>query len=193
MESEVATRERPIIFSGPMVRAIREGRKTQTRRVIKPQKIRVTKSPAGPDLVWLGDTTNRLSCPYAPGMTLWVCETVQYTGPWNIPNEGRLWYPADGKKPFDEAVQTKSGEFMPRWASRLTLEVTDVRVQRVQDISEEDARAEGCGVGCRKIGCDCARNKFHELWDSINAKRGFGWDANPAVRAVTFKRIDGGR
>src|SRR3546814_8799302 len=79
---------------------------------------------------------------------------------------------------------------MPRWASRLTLEVTDVRVQRVQEITADDAEAEGIGqayLGQRAIyGQHAATFYFHELWDSLNAKRGYGWDANPWIAALTF-------
>lgn len=93
--------------------------------------------------------------------------------------------------------RSKTGIYLPpRPVGLRTLEVTDVRIEKVQSISEEDARAEGCDVGCRKIGCDCARQKFVELWSLINGKRNGGkysWYANPMIWAVTFKRIDGGR
>lgn len=77
---------------------------------------------------------------------------------------------------------------MPRHACRITLEVTNVRVQRIQDISEEDARAEGVYPQDAIINASC-RWLFRRLWDSINAKRGYGWDANPWVWAVTFERV----
>ena len=93
---------------------------------------------------------------------------------------------------------------MPRWALRLTLEVTDIRAQRVQEISEEDARAEGISDGgCLSCGksepCGCsnprpdARDAFCWLWDSINAKRGYGFSVNPWVWAVTFRVAEGGK
>ena len=90
---------------------------------------------------------------------------------------------------------------MPRWASRLTLEVTGVRVERVQDISEVDAEAEGiecfdpdrdasiCRIPGGEWEYDTARNAFRDLWDSINGARGYGWDANPWVWIVEFKRV----
>lgn len=83
---------------------------------------------------------------------------------------------------------------MPRWTSRITLEITDVRVQRVQEISEEDAIAEGIQLNTlgppATRGYYGPRNHFKHLWDSINAKRGYSWESNPWVWAVTFKRID---
>lgn len=141
-------------------------------------------------------------CPYGkPGDHLWVRETF-------CPLDSDHWTPGMDK-PLDRIAYKASCDdvsgdsercrkelgykwrpsiFMPRFASRLTLVVTDVRVERVQEISEEDAQAEGCDVGCRKPDCDCARQKFAELWNLINGKRGFGWEANPWVWAVTFAR-----
>ena len=78
---------------------------------------------------------------------------------------------------------------MPRWASRLLLEITDVRVQRVQDITEEDAKAEGM-IGSPLNGKVWHRENFSGSWDAINAKRGFGWDVNPWVWALTFRKMD---
>lgn len=98
---------------------------------------------------------------------------------------------------------------MPRWASRITLEITEVRAQRLQDISEADAIAEGlrihenpkCALGVGKfmytafpgdhsLWCLDAKTAFYNLWDSINAKRGFGWDKNPWVWVLTFRKAD---
>jgi len=96
------------------------------------------------------------------------------------------------------SMKWHTGRFMPRWASRIMLEVTDVRVERVQDISEEDAWAEGiltrycCNggdCGCRGMPINHPTADFRDLWDSINAKRGHGWDVNPWVWVVKFKRI----
>ncbi len=84
----------------------------------------------------------------------------------------------------------KPSIFMPRWASRILLEVTDVRVERVQDIREEDARADCGKEKCCEAEGHGAIVAFHGLWDSINAKRGFGWDVNPWVWVVEFKRIE---
>lgn len=124
---------------------------------------------------------------------------------------GRYWelphYKATDEKPYltdndDNEVGWKPSIHMPRWASRITLEVVSVRVERVQDISEEDAVAEGCngytiwgpvpGESWRTEPKEdvSAIDKFATLWDSINAKRGFSWDINPWVWVVEFKRVD---
>jgi hypothetical protein len=169
--------DRPLIFSAPMVRALIEGRKTQTRRVLGPLA---------------------LNLPCAPGDRYWVRETL------HCPNGAGWWYRADDAGVYASISQQSamlvwvhhkvgsvcSPIHMPRWASRLTLTVTDVRVQRVQEISEADAKVEG--VEQPKVGT--ARNTvylshrsgFRDLWDIINAKRGFGWDVNPWVAALTF-------
>ncbi len=143
-------------------------------------------------------------CPFQVGMTLWVRET------WKPAYEkGTLnWhvvYRADGTTIHREEREAdlkymRSGLpgkwrpniHMPRWASRLTLDVLDVRVQRLQDITEDDADAEGTWALCRcDEGCDiCARGyieSFRDVWDSIYATRGFGWDTNPWVWAGTFQ------
>ena len=172
--------EHPILFSGPMVRAILEGRKTQTRRVMKPQpdegKMRWTGShwemylgyPIGHDVP--------ISLYGQPGDLLWVRET------WGtiLDCEGYI-YRADG--PHDGVRRWYPSIHMPRVASRLTLRITDVRVQRVQEISEEDARDEGTS------GLLTSMTGFPYLWNAINAKRGYCWADNPWVWALTFERV----
>ena len=197
-------RERPILFSGSMVRAILEGRKTQTRRVYKPRN-----GFPRPDGEILPDGTGSQwtewgTSPYgAPGDRLYVREAhaiVPATAYAQSPGVDYRRSP-DG---YEWAVyregwtRCRPGRWrpsihMPRWASRILLEVTEVRVERVQEISEEDAQAEGIperspvpGPGAQ-VGY--ARAAFRELWDSINADRGHGWDANPWVWVVTFHRI----
>lgn len=142
-------KERPILFSGAMVRAILENRKSQTRRRVKPQPKPWALNDAF--LEW-GDgsplTLSQLAeCgPYGPGMRLWVRETW---APWEGNGSATAWavYRADAPDiPWTPRRWTPS-IFMPRRASRITLEVTDVRVQHVQEISEEDARAEGSYLG----------------------------------------------
>lgn len=96
---------------------------------------------------------------------------------------GEVRWPA-GEGP----TRWRSSLFMPRWTSRLTLEVVSVRAERVQDISEEDAKAEGVGDG-DQCGMLRYQEYFRLLWDSINAKRGFGWDANPLVQVIEFRRL----
>jgi hypothetical protein len=205
--------ERPIPFSGPMVRGILAGTKTQTRRLLR-EALPADGSPYWCDLLdewrWMdegGANGGLLRCPYGvPGDRLWVREAICRSG-------GYLQYEADTKTsrhlwPADWKRDARIGMFMPRWASRLTLEVTDVRVQRLQDISEEDATAEGVifdadegahrvdGVALPRadhpnhatIGWVSARRAFEHLWDSINAKRA-PWDSNPWVWAVAFKRL----
>lgn len=150
-------KERPIIFSDKMAQGIGDGRKTQTRRVVKPQPV----LRDGDDSCWswrygeknppqlsrwfdvesFGDTLSRY-CPYGqPGDRLWVRET------WVEIEHGRnAAYRADTKEPFLSQIKWSPSIFMPRWASRITLEVVSVRVERLQGISESDAIAEGVGV-----------------------------------------------
>jgi hypothetical protein len=286
-------KERPILFSGPMVRAILEGRKTMTRRVIKPQPTQYGPDDEDHYYPWMpigGIFRDRWPCPYGqpgdkewqtgmpptsgyyyvkdflspeidrpvwlnlcpkgtvpgiyedfitwgfspnddpeaiesddgptldtiqwkrPGDRLWVKETsLRFTGipncnkPWseytlspdNDPYKARL--PIVGnedvvKLAHDSATGVKVPSiFMPRWASRILLEVTAVRVERVQSISEEDAEKEGLKASIDNITDGYftipARDFFEDLWDSINAKRGDGWDANPWVWVVEFRRI----
>lgn len=197
--------DRPIIMSGPMVRAILDGRKTQTRRVLREQpqeppcegayldsycsEARTAENHRGMSTDWCWWTPdNRVGCcitvPYVPGDRIWVKET------WH-PDPGPPTYRADvpGKA---EGWGWRSPRYMPRRLSRLTLTVTDVRVQRVQEISEDDAEAEGARPAFSYPGWDGVstvpqcRWGFHELWDSLNGKRGHGWDKNPWIVAVTF-------
>jgi len=189
---EGRVKERPILFSGPMVRAILDGSKTQTRRVAKLTPSAAVKEPGGHRRWHPADPEAVAACPYGiPGDHLWVRETwaphpddlgalYQATDPgWDDNDSGLLW---------------KHSIHMPRWASRITLEITGVRVQRVQEISVADAMAEGPPCCCnieREHHRDCSwtdKEHFRQLWDSINAKRGYGWDVNPWVWALTFKR-----
>lgn len=198
--------ERPILFSGPMVRAILDGSKTQTRRVVK-----------GTALEWLDDFApsfvaspgNALS-PYGfAGDHLWVRET------WSTANGNghRTVYRADlGTERWPRSVEVPGDDeriwrpsiHMPRRASRLTLRVTDVRVERLQEITAEDAVAEGvpevprCGCeACSRQSGFCPADaseqamEFAALWDSINgAREGCSWAANPWVWCVSFERLE---
>lgn len=191
----MTARERPILFSAPMVRAILSGAKTQTRRIVKPDgKYRL-------DLVCPPDG-GPSRCPYGmPGDRLWVKEqTIKvedrgWIGPvYTESDEGRQAMDWGYGEPDDpdhippHAIKRRPSLFMTRAMSRITLEVTEVRVERLQDISEADAMAEGapwgaCGSpqeGSRKAG-------FAKLWDSINGPN--SWDANPWVWAINFKRL----
>lgn len=193
----------PILFSGAMVRAILYGTKTQTRRVITPpDHLRYT----GELVNYYGDhrlgmafegTTLVHPIRFAIGDRLYVRETVirQETDQ----GVGFQTYAADGSdvEPLTRWYHERKSIpsiHMPRWASRLTLTVTDVRVEKVQDISEADAIAEGC-PGFNSSGDftddESPQEAFRDLWDSINAKRGHGWGANPWVVAITFEAHHG--
>lgn len=172
--------EKPILFSGPMFRAIIAGRKTQTRRICKDQQ---STNPFK-----FSESIAASHCPYGqPGDRLWVRETWQLNG-----NQREdVVYRATAN--LHSEIPWKPSIFMPRWASRLTLEITRVRVERVQDISEKDAKAEGT-----TLNPDYVKQKlygdqdggwtfeYRKLWDSINAKRGFGWFKNPWVWVIEF-------
>lgn len=186
-------RKRGILFSGPMVRAILEGRKSQTRRVVNPRLLPRAHSPfVGGDGLWrwmtgaISYVEDERRCPHGqPGDRLWVRETwgvlyPQHKGDADEPVFYRADYTQDE---MDGQVMPRwrPSIFMPRWASRITLDLTEVRVERLQDISEEDARAEGCQMriqpmpknavcmdGVRRPVLVSARGAFRELWESIN-------------------------
>jgi hypothetical protein len=186
-------KEYPILFSGPMVRAILDGRKTQTRRVLNPQPdfaaqphFQHGRGHAGTgwycsETEYPDEGSQFYRCPHGiPGDRLWVRET------WTK-NVAGFFYRADFPlaDPTWGPVFWKPSIHMPRAASRITLELTEVRVQRVQEISEADVLAEGV-TGVWKQGDH--GYLFSKLWDSINADRGYGWNVNPWVWALTFKR-----
>lgn len=230
--------DRPILFSAPMVRALLNGRKTQTRRFVKPQpfasgyydgEVEMTVIPAN---VW--PTCFRFTASavgggavleeiFEPrineGDRLWVREAWRCNG-WATDLATIFYrasecdgysamceqYPVAEKKPMRVTSTWRPGIHLPRWASRLTLTVTDVRVERLHDISEADAVAEGCFKGkasgrvfanevAMHLGGDewsSARDWYADLWDDINGAG--AWDANPWVAAYTFtveqKNID---
>lgn len=195
-------KERPILFSAPMIRAILDGRKTQTRRVVKPQPSRIGA---------LGPIANErtVRCPFGQlGDRLWVREAWALTKAYD-----RL--PVSEKSPggWKNVVRRRADEVhegalldwgrwrpsmhMPRWASRITLEITGVRVERLQDIASADARKEG--IECHEkdgtewfhaAGRDyhIAKLAFFGLWDSINGNRA-PWASNPWVWVIKFKRV----
>lgn len=198
-------KERPILFSGPMVRAILTGRKTQTRRILKPQRDR-DGFLFGPDYVanefQYGDNTVR--CPYGqPGDRLWVREAWTHCD-----RCGRTDYQADVNKPRNcRHCDASLGNWKPsihmfREASRITLEIISIRAERLNDISEEDAKAEGIHkIAHGRSGYYySAFNKepdpknwchpcsaYKELWESINGRG--SWDLNPWVWVVEFKEV----
>ncbi|KKL54580.1 hypothetical protein LCGC14_2264010 [marine sediment metagenome] len=188
---------KPILMNGESVRGILEGRKTQTRRVIlRPERFdRIRECgfccPYGQvgDRLWVRETWNVLDCLYDGYNGAWE---VGYPFP-TIPKEKpdynhALFYRADPNSDEDEATWRPSIH-MPRWASRITLEITGVKVERIQDISGADAIDEGIVPFLIGHPGEAERRYFATLWDSINAKRGYGWDVNPWVWALTFKVV----
>ena len=188
--------EKPILFFAPMVRALLAGTKTQTRRIMKlPHGLWET-SPGG-DLAPIP-----VGCRYGqPGDRLWVRESFQalfadgiedqYQTNYKTGKGYKVYYMAtDARQEYvdaDDDLQDKitPSIFMPRWASRITLEITKVRCERLQDISNEDAEQEG-------VRCDMSARTFRDhysiLWERINGKG--SWAANPWIWALTFKRIE---
>jgi len=186
-------KERPILFSTEMVRAILEGRKTQTRRVIKPKPWLIDPHKVEYNLWECGDgkETYLIKCPYGkPGDLLWVRETwgLYDTQPKDGPGKALLFYRASDGESYELRYQLwRPSIFMPRWASRITLKIINVRVERLQDISEEDAIKEGATFRKGEWG---ELDAFNYIWDSINAKRGYSWDSNPWVWVIEFKRVE---
>lgn len=177
---------KPIIFSTPMVKAILEGRKTQTRRVIKvddaPENWKI--SIAGTSIVRTEPYDAKLPR-YAIGDILWVREIWAK----RVYSDNRYYYKADdnlGAIFNREDDRWRSPIFMPREAARLFLKVTNVRVERLQDITAHDAIREGMES---VIPFDTV-DVFKELWDNLNAKRGYGWETNPWVWVIEFERIN---
>lgn len=210
---------RPILFKDPMVRAILDGRKTQTRRVVKPQPPHEThaiftgwyhptvvdrrgEEQPGPETFgsWTDSGEWAVRCPYGQvGDRLWVRETIelQTLEGKNFPSPV---YSADGSHVMDGLHKASNHQFMkrritpsihmPRWASRITLEITGVGVERLQDIDSADAEAEGWNPIA-----DDGRNPapfhprfwFQQLWSQLNGPE--SWAANPWVWVVEFKRV----
>jgi hypothetical protein len=206
--------EKPILFKDDMIRAILEGRKCQTRRLLKPQPEQPGPGyyfdayNGGPQWNWW-DKDHRqhlgqiFKCPYGkPGGRLWVRETWCAVDDTDL--NGDRWvdyratpkysaeHPAGWENAPDspEALKWRPSIHMPRWASRITLEITDVRVERLQDISAADAKAEGVARPDLNGWCDEGKwvSQFAWLWQSINGPD--SWDANPWVWVIEFKRID---
>jgi hypothetical protein len=233
------TKSRPIIFSSEMVRAILDGRKTQTRRIVNPQPPvsgRIVVGPyspviedkygnieAGPSVFGAYDMDNEwgMKCPYgAPGDRLWVRETWQHV---YRRHDGQCFNSmpdAACTHSYEYLATVKDGQHPPRWrspirmpreASRITLEITAVRVERLQEITIEDVVKEGLPRGiyshAKKAfhacddGMDCQlpdgrvfyfEAAFRELWDSINCKKSSDacWECNPWVWVLEFRRAE---
>ena len=212
-------KERGLIFSAPMVRALLAGTKTQTRRPVGPP-IRVTgPNPpglfdcyraSGPGQGWYGAVrldgrgSGTVLCPYGVhGSRLWVREEWSHNpdagancDDHRCGIQGHIRYRASEDlatvDTFAGSARWRPSIYMPRWASRITLELTDVRLQQLQEISEEDARAEG--VTLQGGPCDHPdrpvnhRAAVQVLWESINGKRA-PWSDNPWVWALTFRVV----
>lgn len=186
-----------MLFSGPMVRAILAGRKTQTRRFCKLNPAYCERWKDEPAEMWARE------CPYGkPGDRLWVRETFVIEEAKAVPHyratepEPHL-VPMDADA-FDDRTRWRPSIYMPRWASRITLELTQVRVERLQAIGEDDARAEGIlfdehlGGWCydeegRGFHGGSAVRAYEALWCAIHGPA--SWAANPWVWALTFRRL----
>jgi hypothetical protein len=220
--------EKPILFSAPMVRAILAGKKTMTRRVIKPQPECITDKGIYIDRkgsVLFQNKESKLG-KYQVGNVLWVREKFQIYPAQEFLSRSREMKPYEKipkQKPESYYVEYAAEQeaqrkwrlsiHMPRWVARLFLKIRGVRVERLQDISNADVRKEGiCGeeyeVSCEnsynngnctfrtKFNNDCngcfqsARAQFSCLWDTLNAKRGYGWESNPWVWVYEFERVE---
>lgn len=202
--------DRPIIFSAPMVRALLAGRKTQTRRILKPQPFIdrmgnfCAPNKGGGHSNW-GQHIDGRPCTqnflqtlrFKVGDRLWVRETwkphsiYQDAKPRDVPPLSRIFYRADDTY-APSNTPWRSPIHMPRWASRITLAVSALRVQRLQDLGEDDARAEGMQEPTlREVGGALAqaawseRQVFRRFWDRLHHGV-HAWDANPWVAAITF-------
>lgn len=176
-------KERPILFQAEMVRAILNGSKTQTRRIAKLTDAAHVKEPGKHRRWHPADPEARLACPYGqPGDQLWVRETWR-----NRLGDGSLDYFATHAGPFTwESYKWKPSIHMPRVASRITLEVTAVRLERLQDISRGDAMAEGCPFPNMAQGDD-PRKWYADLWGQINGTD--SWATDPWVWVIEFKVV----
>jgi len=226
----MTTQFHPIMFTAESIRSILAGQKTMTRRVVNPQPNDM--KPLGPygrmipyrfgkevpDIPGVR-VQEPIKCPYGkPGDILWVKESLYFS----VENNN-LYYSADDKGVGDDifrkfyrrgSIRPRVGALlMPRWASRINLEILRLDVARVQDISEADAKAEGAdphfdpagfsewpdapgfikhdlgGVEVMRVAI-ARRFGFQQQWDAINAKRGFAWDTNPYVWIIEFRIVD---
>lgn len=199
------------MFSEPMILAILDGRKTQSRRVVNPKLLSFNGSCYTiPDDSFLSDL-----CPYREGDRLWLKEP--WAAHWNALDHDNyirpgfrkvfdanvkqengsiakaspekpiyVHYKADNPEQVMSHVPWRSAKSMPQWASRITVEILKIRIEKLQNISEEDAIAEGCGIEINTEYGFNARPAFVNFWNSKNIKRGYGWDANPWVSVTEF-------
>ena len=219
--------ERPIIFSSPMVKALLDGRKTQTRRIIKPKAwnkagdvvniniasaANYTKGADGRMYFAFvhprGGPLTAYVSPYAVGDRLWVREAWRVRSgkydrmkPSDLPQNATVHYEANPRGEGEDLGKLRPSIHLPRHASRITLEVVQVRVQRLQEISHMDAKAEGVAQWVSDyfepqtppsellvdFHCGTTINAFRRLWETLHGPD--AWEANPWVVAVTFKRV----
>lgn len=217
-------KEHPILFSGPMVKAILDGRKTQTRRVLKldsPALWRFRSLKGGIASFSGCRGMKGVPCPYEVGQILWVRENFYIDQmPWDknrLPKtrpveltDDTIYYPADARghgnlccQLIPECCCAEIGKpkirpsiHMPRWLSRITLEITGVKIERLNEISEEDAVDEGlfsngfvaCGVCYPHSKENCRRCGFKVLWENINGDG--AWHLNPWVFCISFRKVE---
>ena len=194
---------KPILFNTEMVRAILDGRKTQTRRVIKDKDItnNFDIDVDGSVYAYIDQETGDSYPPtaiakYQVGDILWVRET------WSKDENGEYVYRTNYGTTEDDSFppsmfKWKPSIHMPREAARIFLRVTNVRVERLQEITPKDAWEEGCRIGnffpwekhIPELQQQCRDILFKSLWDGLNAKRGYGWDINPWVWVYEFERV----
>ena len=186
-------KERPIVLSAPMVRAILAGTKTQARRVVRwpvlgPSDGRKRRVYGPGDVAEISAAKGL--CPHgSPGDMLWVRET------WRIDDydDANTIYAADHPEAFAETrgiIRWRPSIHMPRERARLSLRVTSVRVERLHAITDEDARAEGVLTLEPRTGATTARERFADMWSEINGRA--SWDASPWVWVVSFECVSGG-
>lgn len=193
-------KSRGIIFSGEMVKELLAGRKTMTRRIVKPQPFEHGRdglvspgwgwdiSPKCKLQAWDAEKIGRPMSDYCPygivGDRLWVRETWCRENQ-NQPACYRVSCVCEQNEKSHECLKWRSPIHMPRWASRITLEITGVKVERLHAITEQDAIAEG--IGC-PVTRDCKVPKFRELWEKMHGDG--SWDRNDWIWVLSFKRID---
>jgi hypothetical protein len=205
----------PILFCGQMIRSIQDDLKSVTRRVVDFEKIAKQTGCRSGKLAWSKLLNNwavfggsqadlcEVNCPYGRvGDRLWVRETwsicawggsSDYVGIRYHADDATAAFPGTQdrmRKAFEKhCMEKRPSIFMPKFAARLFLDVTDIRVEPVQNISEADAKAEGVRKHDRsaRVGATY-RAEFAELWNSINSKRGFSWESNPYVWVISFTR-----
>ncbi len=191
----------PISFTADSILAIQAGRKTQTRRVIKTQPTRnhhigycYNETGFNGDgwfeLTHYATVCRQIHCPWGKVRDrLWVKETWAYVNAIGGTGPGEKRYIYRATRPLT-GCKWKSSRFMPRLASRITLEVTRLRVERVQKITDMDAIAEGVVLGCAPRYSLDPRKIYRDTWEKLNAKRGYSWDSNPWVWVREFKQIE---